>query len=90
MNMTPDVANVSLADFSRDHQPVRVAASSRMIAGLLTSAIFALLTFLATHRTIWMMPSHPERTEIITRLLPDASIRKLALVPPPFVTLFPS
>jgi TonB family protein len=87
MNMTPDVAaNVSLADFSRDHQPAGVAASSRLIAGLLTSAIFALLTFLTTHQTIWMTPSHKEPTEIVTRLLPDASIRKLSLVPPPFLT----
>ncbi len=86
MSMSPDVAaNVSLADFPRDHQPVCVAASSRLIAGLLTSVISALLIFIATYWTIWMTPSHPEPTEIVTRLLPDAPIKKLALVPPPFL-----
>jgi TonB family protein len=77
-----------LAAFVRDHRRVQVAASSRIAAGLLTTALFALLVFLATHRMLWMAPEHPPPSEIITRLLPNVAIRKFAPVPPPFLAHF--
>lgn len=77
-----------LAAFARDHRPVPVAASSRITAGLLTTALFALLAFLATHRMLWMAPPHPAPSEIITKLLLDVPIRKFAPVPPPFLAPF--
>ena len=76
MNAVPDT---SLAGFPREHRLVRTSMSSRVAAGLLTMALYALLVFLATHRTIWMGAAPAARTEIITRLMPDPPPRRTPL-----------
>ncbi len=75
-----------LSEFPRGHATARAKTSSRVIAGILTAALYSLLAFLAGYRTIWMSPERPEPSEIVTKLVPDVPIRKLVLSPPPFLT----
>jgi protein TonB len=76
MNAVPDT---SLAGFPREHMRAQTSMSSRVAAGLLTVALYALLVFLADHRTIWMGSTHAMRREIITRLMPDPPPRRTPL-----------
>jgi protein TonB len=59
----------SLAEFTRGHQSAPVPASSRLTAGLLTVSLYALLLFLAEHRTFWNALQHPPPSEIDLKLV---------------------
>jgi TonB family protein len=72
-----------LAEFSRDHQPAGVRASSRLVAGILTAVLYALFAILFSQRAFWGAPH--SAAEIIASLLPEAPRKKIALQPPPFL-----
>jgi TonB family protein len=74
-----------LADFARGHQAARVNASSRVAAGLLTAALYAVLVFLATHRTLWMGQKQAAPSEIVAQLMPDLPHKKAVQRVPPFL-----
>jgi TonB family protein len=80
--MPPDI---SLAGFSRGHRAAPVPLSSRIAAGALTLALYALLVFLATHHTLWVGANHPERSELIAKLMPDLPRKKAVQTVPPFL-----
>jgi TonB family protein len=77
--------SLPLAEFCRGHGTAQVPISSRVAAGALTLALYALLVFLASHRTLWMGENHPERSELIAKLMPDLPRKKAVQTVPPFV-----
>ena len=74
---------MSLAEFSHHHGPAR-GDHDRIIAGLLTGALYILFAFFA-----WLTWSHgprlTERAEIIASLLPDAPTKRVLEPLPPFL-----
>jgi len=78
------VGHDSLADFARGRRPLPVSKSSRLTAGLLTAALYALLIFLGEQRTFWTPRPQPSRSELLARLMPEAPRRTSAPRPPPF------
>jgi len=74
----------ALCEFPRDHATARVAPASRVMAGLLTALLYAVLALL-----VWGSfpgrPLSPARTEIVASLMPDLPRKKFILPPPPFV-----
>jgi protein TonB len=54
----------SPAEFSRDHQPTYVPATNRVLAGLLTAGVYALVLVLASHHN----PAPNRASEIATRM----------------------
>ena len=74
-----------LTEFPRSHGTAQVPTSSRVAAGALTLALYALLVFLATHRTLWIGANHPERSELIAKLMPDLPRKKAVQIVPPFL-----
>jgi len=72
----------SPAGFSRNRHTVPVPASSRVMAAVLTAAVYGLLALL-WHDPFWT-PPEPQPVEIVTKLVPDIPVRKLVLDPPPF------
>jgi protein TonB len=77
-------AGVPLSEFSHHHGPVHADNDSRIIAGLLTAALYVLFAFLA-----WLSWSHgpmpAERAEIIASLLPDVPTKRAVEPLPPFL-----
>src|SRR5215469_1572164 len=59
----------ALCEFPRDHAAVRVAPSSRVMAGLLTSLLYALFALLVWGSFL-TRPLSPAKTEIVARLMP--------------------
>jgi protein TonB len=78
------VPHLSPAEFSRDHQPLRIAPSSRAIAGALTAALYALFALLVW-RAFLTVPEREATQEITAILLPDMAVRKVVPPPPPFL-----
>lgn len=81
-------SDMPLAEFPRRHRPAATPLSSRVIAGLLTAALSALLVLLATQESFWTMPDRPASSHIITVLIRDEPHKKIVMLPPPFVTRF--
>ncbi len=79
----PDFPRLPLADFVRGHQPVPDQTFSRVMASLLTAGLYALLLFMAGHRTTVRLPVQPPDNEIVTQLTPDLPHKKPAPEPPP-------
>jgi protein TonB len=85
MNAASDsFSTITPAEFPRGQRPPAVKSSSRMIACLLTAAVYGVFALL-WHGPFGMVPQ-PAPIEIVTRLVPNVPVRKLALVPPPFRT----
>jgi protein TonB len=84
---SPPIAasTIPLAEFSRGHRPAPIATSSRVIAALLTASLYALLVFLATHRTIWISPERPAPSELVAKLMPDLPRKKAVQRMPQFL-----
>lgn len=78
-------SNASLAEFSHGHQPVRVAPSSRVIAGVLTAILYALFALFLWQQTLWVRPDSMQTTETTALLLPDTPHKKIVPPPPPFL-----
>src|SRR5215469_14704909 len=78
------VSHLSPAEFCRDHQPDRIAASSRVIASALTAVLYALFALLVW-RAILSVPDPEATQEITAMLLPDEAARKIVPPPPPFL-----
>jgi protein TonB len=70
-----------LGNFTRDHQPIRPAASSRATAVLLTALLFGCFAFLYSQRSFWSIADRAHLSETVMRLVPDAP-RTLYLPPP--------
>jgi protein TonB len=73
----------SLSEFSHHQGPAR-GDHDRIVAGLLTAALYALVALLA-----WWSLTHPqvgrETTEIIASVLPDAPTKRVVEPLPPFL-----
>ena len=73
----------SLSEFSHHHNPAR-GDHDRIVAGVLTAALYALVALLA-----WWSLTHPqvrrETTEIIASVLPDAPTKRAVEPLPPFL-----
>jgi protein TonB len=67
-----------------DHRPLPVPLSDRAVATVLTAALYGLFA-LIWHGPFGMAPT-PRQIEIVTKLVPNVPIKKMVLVPPPFVT----
>ena len=67
-----------------DHRSAPVPASDRAVAGALTAALYCLFALL--WHGPFATPPKPQPIEIVTRLVPNVPIKKMVLVPPPFVT----
>jgi protein TonB len=59
----------SPAEFSRNHQPAYVPTTNRMLAGVLTMGVYALVLVVASHRS--PVPSRAPPPEIAARMEPD-------------------
>jgi protein TonB len=81
VNVAP---HVSLCEFPRDHASARVAASSRLAAGVLTALLYALLALLAWNAFLGT-PFNPATPEIVTKLVPDVPEKKIVAPPPPYL-----
>ena len=79
----PESSRPSPAEFFRGHQPAPDETSSRVTAAFLTAGLYALLVFMAGHRSAGMAPDRPAESEIVTRMMPDPPRKKPALEPPP-------
>ena len=75
--------SLALANFAPSHQRVRAGVGSRLTAGLLTAALYALLIFLARLEHTGRAP--PAQPEVFAILLPDAPAKKILRSPPPFL-----
>lgn len=75
---------MSLSEFSHTTPPAQADRSSRITAGLLTVALYALFATLA-----WLFSlaprSNPATSEIVATLLPDRPSKRADEPPPPFV-----
>jgi protein TonB len=78
------VPHLSPAEFSRDHQRIPIAPSSRAIAGVLTALLYALFALLVW-RAILSVPDREATREITAMLLPDEAVRKIVPLPQPFL-----
>jgi protein TonB len=76
---------VPLAEFSRDHKPIRVPMSSRATAGVLTSILYALFALLLWRQPTLWSPPDTQIGEVTATLLPDRPHRKIVPLPPPFL-----
>jgi len=77
--------NAPLAEFSRDHQPARVRASSRLAAGMLTAVLYTLLAILFSQRAFWGAPHSAATIEVTATLLLEKSQKKIVPRFPPFL-----
>ena len=75
---------MSLSEFSHNASPVSADRSSRVSAGLLTAALYALFALLVWRASL-TSPAHPAEAEIVTTLLRDTPPKSAALPPPPFI-----
>ncbi len=75
---------MSLSEFSHGTPPARVDTSSRVTAGLLTAALYALFAILAWLASL-APPSVPTRSEIVATLLPDRPAKRAVEPLPPFL-----
>ena len=73
--------SAGLADFTRDHQRMGPAPSSRATALVLTALLFGGFAFLFSQRSFWSIPDRMVIRETVMRLLPDAP--RTISVPPP-------
>jgi protein TonB len=73
-----------LSDFSHDTAWARADRSSRVTAGLLTAALYALVALLAWW-SLTRPPAPPETAEITATLLPDMPTKRAVEPLPPFL-----
>jgi TonB family protein len=68
-------------NFTRDHQRLRPATSSRAMTVLLTALLFGCFAFLYSQRSFWRIPDSAFVSETVMRLMPDAP--RILHMPPP-------
>ena len=78
------VRQIPLADFARNHQPMRVRPSSRAAASMLTCCVYALFGLLLLEKTRPVQSALPT-FEATALILADTPHKKQPPLPPPFL-----
>ncbi|HET7084695.1 MAG TPA: cell envelope integrity protein TolA [Rhizomicrobium sp.] len=78
----PSFPGMPLAEIPRGHLSAPPATTSRVIAGALTAALYALLIFLARFESSWKTPDRARTREVVATILPAVPVKRIIIMRP--------